>query len=34
MPNTAVYAASKAAMNSYTRTAATELAQEKLELMQ
>lgn len=26
MPNTAVYAASKAAMNSYTRTAATELA--------
>jgi NAD(P)-dependent dehydrogenase (short-subunit alcohol dehydrogenase family) len=26
MPNTAVYAASKAAMNSFTRTAATELA--------
>lgn len=26
MPNTAVYAASKAALNSYTRTAATELA--------
>jgi NAD(P)-dependent dehydrogenase (short-subunit alcohol dehydrogenase family) len=26
MPNTAVYAASKAAMNSYTRTASTELA--------
>jgi NAD(P)-dependent dehydrogenase (short-subunit alcohol dehydrogenase family) len=26
MPNTAIYAASKAAMNSYTRTAATELA--------
>lgn len=26
MPNTAIYAASKAAMNAYTRTAATELA--------
>jgi NAD(P)-dependent dehydrogenase (short-subunit alcohol dehydrogenase family) len=26
MPNTAIYAASKAALNSYTRTAATELA--------
>ncbi len=26
MPNTAIYAATKAAMNSYTRTAATELA--------
>ncbi|MGD1846021.1 MAG: SDR family oxidoreductase, partial [Salibacteraceae bacterium] len=26
MPNTAIYAASKAAMNSYTRTASTELA--------
>ena len=30
MPNTAVYAASKAAMNSYTRTAATELAARKI----
>ena len=30
MPNTAVYAASKAAMNSYTRTAATELASRKI----
>ncbi len=30
MPNTAVYAASKAAMNSYTRTAATELAPRKI----
>lgn len=30
MPNTAVYAASKAAMNSYTRTAATELAPKKI----
>jgi NAD(P)-dependent dehydrogenase (short-subunit alcohol dehydrogenase family) len=30
MPNTAVYAASKAALNSYTRTAATELAARKI----
>jgi NAD(P)-dependent dehydrogenase (short-subunit alcohol dehydrogenase family) len=30
MPNTAVYAASKAALNSYTRTAATELAGRKI----
>ncbi|MEM8524387.1 MAG: SDR family oxidoreductase [Bacteroidota bacterium] len=30
MPNTAIYAASKAAMNSYTRTAATELAARKI----
>jgi len=30
MPNTAVYAASKAAMNSYTRKAATELAARKI----
>lgn len=30
MPNTAVYAASKAAMNSYTRTAATELARRRI----
>lgn len=30
MPNTAVYAASKAALNSYTRTAATELAGKKI----
>ena len=30
MPNTAVYAASKAALNSYTRTAATELAPKKI----
>ncbi|MEN0048712.1 MAG: SDR family oxidoreductase [Bacteroidota bacterium] len=30
MPNTGVYAASKAAMNSYTRTAATELAARKI----
>lgn len=30
MPNTAVYGASKAAMNSYTRTAATELAPRKI----
>lgn len=30
MPNTAVYAASKAAMNAYTRTAATELAPRKI----
>jgi NAD(P)-dependent dehydrogenase (short-subunit alcohol dehydrogenase family) len=30
MPNTAVYAASKAAINSYTRTAATELAPRKI----
>jgi NAD(P)-dependent dehydrogenase (short-subunit alcohol dehydrogenase family) len=30
MPNTAVYAATKAAMNSYTRTAATELASRKI----
>ncbi|MGG6231674.1 SDR family oxidoreductase [Tenacibaculum sp. SDUM215027] len=32
MPNTAVYAASKAALNSYTRTAATELAQRKIRI--
>ena len=30
MPNTAIYAASKAALNSYTRTAATELAARKI----
>ena len=30
VPNTAVYAASKAAMNSFTRTAATELAPRKI----
>ncbi len=30
MPNTAVYAASKAALNSFTRTAATELAPRKI----
>lgn len=30
MPNTAVYAASKAALNAYTRTAATELAPNKI----
>lgn len=30
MPNTAVYAASKAALNSYTRTASTELAPRKI----
>lgn len=30
MPNTAIYGASKAAMNSYTRTAATELAHRKI----
>ena len=30
MPNTAVYAASKAALNSYTRTSATELAPRKI----
>lgn len=30
MPNTAIYAASKAAMNSYTRTAAMELAPRKI----
>ncbi|AUC74929.1 SDR family NAD(P)-dependent oxidoreductase [Olleya sp. Bg11-27] len=30
MPNTAVYAASKAALNAYTRTAATELAPRKI----
>ncbi|MEM9052339.1 MAG: SDR family oxidoreductase [Bacteroidota bacterium] len=30
MPNTAVYAASKAALNSYTRTAATELSPRKI----
>ena len=30
MPNTAVYGASKAALNSYTRTAATELAPRKI----
>jgi NAD(P)-dependent dehydrogenase (short-subunit alcohol dehydrogenase family) len=32
MPNTAVYAASKAALNSYTRTAATELASRKIRI--
>lgn len=32
MPNTAIYAASKAAMNSYTRTAATELAPRKIRI--
>ncbi len=30
MPNTAIYAASKAAMNSYTRTTASELAPRKI----
>jgi NAD(P)-dependent dehydrogenase (short-subunit alcohol dehydrogenase family) len=30
MPNTAIYGASKAALNSYTRTAATELAPRKI----
>lgn len=30
MPNTAIYAASKAALNAYTRTAATELAVRKI----
>jgi len=30
MPNTAIYAASKAALNAYTRTAATELASRKI----
>ena len=30
MPNTAIYGASKAALNSYTRTAATELASRKI----
>ncbi len=30
MPNTAIYAASKAAMNSFTRTSATELAPRKI----
>lgn len=32
MPNTAIYAASKAAMNSYTRTASTELAPRKIRI--
>lgn len=32
MPNTAVYAASKAALNSYTRTAAIELAPRKIRI--
>ena len=32
MPNTAVYAASKAALNSYTRTASTELAPRKIRI--
>lgn len=32
MPNTAVYAASKAALNSYTRTAATELASRNIRI--
>ncbi|MEK6477541.1 SDR family oxidoreductase [Catalinimonas sp. 4WD22] len=32
MPNTAVYAASKAALNSYTRTAASELAARKIRI--
>ncbi|PHR10431.1 MAG: short-chain dehydrogenase [Sphingopyxis sp.] len=32
MPNTAVYAASKAALNSYTRTAATELAPRQIRI--
>lgn len=32
MPNTAVYAASKAALNSYTRTAAMELAPRKIRI--
>ena len=30
MPNTAIYAASKAALNAYTRTAATELAPRRI----
>ena len=32
MPNTAIYAASKAALNSYTRTAATELAAKNIRI--
>jgi len=32
MPNTAIYGASKAALNSYTRTAATELASRKIRI--
>jgi NAD(P)-dependent dehydrogenase (short-subunit alcohol dehydrogenase family) len=32
MPNTAVYAATKAALNSYTRTASTELAPRKIRI--
>jgi len=32
MPNTAIYAASKAAMNSYTRTASSELAPRKIRI--
>ena len=32
MPNTAIYGASKAAMNSYTRAAATELASRKIRI--
>lgn len=32
MPNTAIYAASKAALNSFTRTAATELAPRKIRI--
>ena len=32
MPNTAIYGASKAALNSYTRTAATELAPRKIRI--
>lgn len=32
MPNTAIYAASKAALNSYTRTAATELASRNIRI--
>lgn len=32
MPNTAIYAASKAALNAYTRTAATELAPRKIRI--
>lgn len=32
MPNTAIYAASKAALNSYTRTASTELAPRKIRI--
>lgn len=32
MPNTAIYAATKAALNSYTRTAATELAPRKIRI--